>query len=175
MGFLSKVQGSLSGNAANGPSFMLSRDPVMDDNAIQSEISKDVHEAWLEKQTAFEKVWSEMSAEEKSAYAKANKDYLESAGRFSDEFSGDAVATVSLNPDRGSCRSFSEWFDSLPRTEQLDYMMKNADVPLSAKEDVPKATIAEIGYVSTGRIAGVYVDLGLPDEDKASVDSQFGE
>lgn len=61
MSFLDKVQGSLSGNASNGPSFMPWRDPVLIAGQ-EDEINKKAQKAALERQAAFEKVWSEMSA-----------------------------------------------------------------------------------------------------------------
>lgn len=168
MGFLDKVQGSLSGNVVNGSSW---RDPVSDRNA-QSEISKSVRKAEAERLTAFRKVWSVMNAEEKTAYEKANKAYYESKSDFSGEFSGDAPAFVNLDTDSRNHRNFGEWFASLSHEEQLNYMVSNANIPVS-----------EMNHESDhmGRSANVYEDLGLPgeavisDEDEVSVDSQFGE
>lgn len=237
MSFLDKVQGSLSGNANNGPASMPWRDPVLI-HRPNYVVDERIRKAEFERQAAFEKVWSEMSTEEKAAYEKANEDYRESAG----EFSGDTVGVVDLKTskqDQDDHRTFGEWFDGLSREEQLDYMMKNASVRLSVQKDshtdyagleidhdldqayIDKAerdrkrdrpawmsgsaypvksegdytTVEELmrGHepsasadfpfdkVAAKRAAGVYADLGLPDEgetaskDEASVDSQFGE
>lgn len=234
MSFLDKVQGSLSGNANNGIASMPWRDPVLVPGQ-DDEINKEAQKAALERQAVFEKVWSEMSTEEKAAYEKANEDYRESAG----EFSGDSVGAADFNADR-SDHNFSDWFDGLSREEQLDYMMKNASVRLTVQKDSPETEYAgpEIDHdldqayidkaerdrkrdrsawmsggtfpaksegdyttveelmrghepsasadfpfdkVAAKRAAGVYADLGLPDEgetaskDEASIDSQFGE
>lgn len=136
MSFLDKVQGSLSGNANNGPASMPWRDPVLIPGQ-EDEINKKAQKAALERQAAFEKVWSEMSTEEKAAYEKASKDYRESAG----EFSGDSMAVADLNTDRAD-HNFSDWFDGLSREEQLDYMMKNASVQLTVQKDSPDTEYA---------------------------------
>ena len=136
MSFLDKVQGSLSGNANNGPASMPWRDPVLIPGQ-DDEINKEVQKSALERQVAFEKVWSEMSAEEKAAYEKANEDYREAAG----EFSGDSVGIADLNTGRND-HNFSDWFDGLSREEQLDYMMKNASVQFTVQKDSPDAEYA---------------------------------
>lgn len=136
MSFLDKVQGSLSGNANNGPASMPWRDPVLVPG-YEDEINKETQKAALERQAAFEKVWSEMSAEEKAAYEKANEDYRKSAG----EFSGDSVGVADLNADRSN-HSFSDWFDGLSREEQLDYMMKNASLRLTVQKYSPDVDFA---------------------------------
>lgn len=136
MSFLDKVQGSLSSNTNNGLAPMPWRDPVLIPGQ-DDEINKKVQKAAAERQAAFERVWSEMSAEEKAAYEKANEDYREAAG----EFSGDSVGVADLNAGR-DVHNFSDWFDSLPREEQLDYMMKNASVQLTIQKDLPDAEYA---------------------------------
>ena len=150
MSFLDKVQGSLFGNANNGPASMPWRDPVLIPGQ-DDEINKEVQKSALERQVAFEKVWSEMSAEEKAAYEKANEDYREAAG----EFSGDSVGIADLNTGRND-HNFSDWFDGLSREEQLDYMMKNASVQFTVQKDSPNT-----GY------AGPEIDHDL---DRAYID-----
>lgn len=140
MSFLDKVQGSLSGNASNGPASMPWRDPVLIPGQ-EDEINKKAQKAALERQAAFEKVWSEMSAEEKAAYEKANEDYREAAG----EFSGDSIGAADLNTGRND-HNFSDWFDGLSREEQLDYMMKNASVQLTVQKDSHEYAGPEIDH-----------------------------
>lgn len=137
MSFLDKVQNSLSIHTNNGPSPRMPwRDPVLIPGQ-EDEINKEAQKAALERQAAFEKVWSEMSTEEKAAYEKASKDYRKSAG----EFSGDSMAVADFNTDRAD-HNFSDWFDGLSREEQLDYMMKNASVQLTVQKDSPDTEYA---------------------------------
>ncbi len=165
MSFLDKVQGSLSGNANNGPASMPWRDPVLihrPDYVVDERIRK----AGLEVHAAFEKVWSGMSAEEKAAYEKANEAYRTHYD-FSGDFSGDDVAVVDLNvgkQDQNDNRTFGEWFDSLSREEQLDYMMKNASVQLSVQKDSPETDYA--GPAIDHDLDQAYIDKAERDRNR---------
>lgn len=158
MSFLDKVQGSLSGNASNGPASMPWRDPVLIPGQ-DDEINEKVQKAAAERQVAFERVWSEMSAEEKAAYEKANEDYRKSAG----EFSGDSVGVADLNTGRDD-HNFSDWFDGLSREEQMDYMMKNASVQLTVQKDSPDTEYA--GFEIDHDLDQVYIDKAERDRNR---------
>lgn len=164
MSFLDKVQGSLSGNANNGPASMSWRDPVLIPGQ-EDEINKKAQKAALERQAAFEKVWSEMSAEEKAAYEKANEDYREVAG----EFSGDSIGVVDLNTGRND-HNFSDWFDGLSREEQLDYMMKNASVQLTVQKDSHEYVGPEIDH----DLDQAYIDKAERDRKRDRTAWMFG-